>query len=48
MSEKKKFLLLMNVHVLYMLKDKRSEKNFRLSVCLSGCTYVRELFMWTQ
>ena len=45
MSEKKKnSLLLMNAHVLYMLKDKRSKKNFRLS----GCVYVCGLFMWTQ
>ena len=42
MSEKKKnSLILTNVHVLYMLKDKRSKKNFRLS----GCMYVRGLFI---
>ena len=48
MSEKKKSLLLRNVHVLYVLEDNTSKKNFRLSVCLSACTYVRGLFMWTQ
>ena len=47
MSEKKNSLLLMNVHVLYILKYKRSEKNVRLSVCLSGCTYVRGLHVDT-
>ena len=34
----------MNVHVLYALETKQTNKNFRLSVCLyiwlSGCTYV--------
>ena len=37
---KKKSLLLTNVHVLYVLEDKTSKKNFRLSVCLPSCTYV--------
>ena len=44
MSEKKNSLLLMNVHVLYMLKDKRSKKNFPLSACLDVWMYVRT---WT-
>ena len=39
MSEKKS-LLLINVHVLYVLEDKTSNKNFRLSVGLSGCTWT--------
>ena len=37
----------MNVHVLYMLKDKRSKKKFPfvcMSVCLSVWMYVRT---WT-
>ena len=37
MSEKKNSLLLTNVHVLYVLKDKTSKKN---SVCLSVCTWT--------
>ena len=41
--EKKNSLRLMNVHVLYMLKDKSSKKKFP-SVCLSVCLYVRT---WT-
>ena len=59
MSKKKNSLLLTNVHDLYVLEDKTSKKKcppVRLSVrmsvrpyvCLSGCTYVRGLFMWTQ
>ena len=48
MSEKKNYLLLMNVHVLYVLEDKTSKKNFRLPVyvyvCLSVCLFVRT---WT-
>ena len=44
MSEKKNSLLLTNVHILYVLEDKTSKKNFRLSVCLSGCLAVRT---WT-
>ena len=49
MSEKKKnSLLLTNVHVLYVLEDKTSKKNSRLSirpsVRLSGCLAVRT---WT-
>ena len=48
MNEKKNSLLLTNVHVLYVLEDKTSTKNFRLSVCLSVRMYVRGLFMWTQ
>ena len=39
-SEKKNSLLLMNVRVLYVLEDKTSKKNFRLSVCLSVCTWT--------
>ena len=39
MSEKK-ILLLTNVHVLYVLEDKTSKKNVRLSVWLSVCTYT--------
>ena len=44
--EKKKSLLLMNVHVLYILEHKMSKKNsvclsVCLFVCLYGCTYVR-------
>ena len=39
MSEKK-ILLSTNVHVLYVLEDKTSKKNFRLSVCLSECLEV--------
>ena len=34
MSEKKNSLLLTNVHVLYVLEDKTSKKNVRLSVWL--------------
>ena len=45
MSEKKNSLLLTNVHVLYVLEDKTITRNFRLSVCLPLCLYVRELFM---
>ena len=45
MSEKKNSLLLTNV--LYGLEDKTSTKKFP-SVCLSVCTCVRGLFMWTQ
>ena len=49
MSEKKKnSLLLTHVYDFDVLEDKTSQKNFRLSVCLSGRTYVRGLFMWTQ
>ena len=56
MSEKKKnSLLLTNVYDFYVLEDKTNQKQFPavcLSVCLdvwmSGCTYVRGLFMWTQ
>ena len=44
MSEKKNSLLLTNVHDFYVLEDKTSQKNFRLSVWMSGCTYVRT---WT-
>ena len=44
MSEKKNSLLLTNVHVLYLLEDKRAKKNFRLSVCLPGRLDVRT---WT-
>ena len=36
----KKSLLLMNVHVLYVLEDKTSKKNFRPSVCLFVCLSV--------
>ena len=43
MSQKKNSLLLTNVHVLYVLEDKTSTKNFP-SVCLSGCLAVRT---WT-
>ena len=45
-SEKKKknSLLLTNVHDLYVLEDKTSQKNFRLSVCRSVWMYVRT---WT-
>ena len=50
-SQKKNSLLLTNVHVLYVLEDKTSTKNFP-SVCLSVYLvvwlYVRGLFMWTQ
>ena len=39
--ESKKIFLLMNVHVLYVLEDKTSnKKNFRLSVCLTVCLSV--------
>ena len=38
-KKRKNSLLLMNVHVLYVLEDKTSKKKFRLSVCLSGCTW---------
>ena len=38
--KKKNSLLLMNVHVLYVLEDKTSQKNFRLSVWLDVRTYV--------
>ena len=41
MSEKKNSLLLTNVHDLYVSEEKTSQKNFRLSVCLSGCLDVR-------
>ena len=44
MSEKKNSLLLTNFHDLYVLEDKTSQKNFRLSVCLSVWMYVRT---WT-
>ena len=37
MSEKKKSLLLTNVHDFYVLEDKTSQKNFRPSVCLYVC-----------
>ena len=47
MSEKKNSLLLTNVYDFYVLEDKTSQKKFP-SVCLSGCMYVRGLFMWTQ
>ena len=30
----------MNIHILYVLDDKTSKKNFRLSVCLSGSLAV--------
>ena len=44
MSQKKKnSLFLTNVHVLYILEDKTSTKNFP-SFCLSGCLAVRT---WT-
>ena len=44
MSEKEKnSLLLTNVHDLYVLEDKTSQKKF-LSVCLDVWMYVR---MWT-
>ena len=43
MSEKKNSLLLTNVHHLYVLEDKTSEKKFP-SVCLSVWMYVRT---WT-
>ena len=47
-EEKKNSPLLTNVHDLYVLEDKTSQKNFRLSVCLSVCLdvwmYVRT---WT-
>ena len=43
MSEKKNSLFLLNVHVLYMLKDKRSKKKFP-AVCLYVWLYVRT---WT-
>ena len=36
-TSEKKSLRLMNVHVLYVLEHKTSKK---ISVCLSGCTYV--------
>ena len=39
MSEKKS-LLLTNVHDLYVLENKTSQKKFRLSVCLDVRTYV--------
>ena len=52
MSEKKNSLLLTNAHVLYVLEDETSKKNFRLSVCppvyLVVWLYVRGRFMWTQ
>ena len=56
MSEKKKnSLLLTNIYDFYVLEDKTNQKQFPsvcLSVCLSvwmsGYTYVRGLFMWTQ
>ena len=44
--KKKNSLLLTNVHDFYVLEDKTSQKKFPY-VCLSGCTYVRGLFMWT-
>ena len=45
MCEKKKnSLLLTNVHDLYVLEDKTSQKTFRLSVCPSVWLYVRT---WT-
>ena len=41
---KKNSLLVLNVHVLYVLEDKTSKKNFRLSVWMSvwmsGCTWT--------
>ena len=40
MSEKKNSLLL-TVYDFYVLEDKTSKKNFRLSVCLSGYLDVR-------
>ena len=40
MSEKKNSLPLTNVHDLYVLKDKTSQKKFP-SVCLSECLDVR-------
>ena len=44
MSEKKNSLLLTNVYDFYVLEDKTSKKNIRLSVCLSVWMYVRT---WT-
>ena len=43
MSEKKKFLLLTNVYLLYVLEDRTNTKNPSVcpSVCLSVCLYVR-------
>ena len=42
MIEKKKILLLMNFHVLYMLELQTSKKNYAcLSVYVNVCTYVR-------
>ena len=40
MSEKKNSLLLTNVHAFYVLEDKTSEKNFRLTICLSVCPWT--------
>ena len=48
MREKKNSLHLTNVHIMYVLEDKTSRKNFRLSVCLSVCLSVRGLLLWTQ
>ena len=53
MSEKKKFSPFDECSCFVNLKrQKEQKKKFRpsvcLSVCLSGCTYVRGLFMWTQ
>ena len=47
MNEKKNSFLLTNFHDLYVLEDKTSQKKFP-SVWMSGCTYVRGLFMWTK
>ena len=44
MTGKKNSLLLTNAHVLYVLEDETNKKNFRLSICLSGCLAVRT---WT-
>ena len=48
MSEKINSLLSTNVHDFYVLEDKTSQNNFRMSGCLSvwrsRCTYVRT---WT-
>ena len=44
---KKKSLLLMNVHVLYVLKYKTSKKNICLSVCkISIRTWILALALW--
>ena len=40
MSEKKNSLLLTNVHDMYALEEKISQKKFRLSGCLDVRTYM--------